>query len=106
VTPWEFISIHRGIHASLSAMTSELLSLDLERAVPSVDVPVYFFLGRYDRYVDSTIAASYFETLRAPGKQLIWCDDSAHNVPFEGPEWFNETAVNILQSIGTRRQSP
>src|SRR5262249_1608190 len=46
VTPWEFTSIHRGIHASLSAMAPELLSLNLEGAVPTVGVPVFFFLGR------------------------------------------------------------
>lgn len=106
VTPWEFISIHRGIHASLGAMTPELLSLDLERSVPSVDVPVFFFLGRFDRHIDSTIAADYFQTLRAPSKQLIWFDNSAHNVPFEEPELLNETVVSTLQSIGIRRQSP
>jgi proline iminopeptidase len=106
VTPWEFIAIHRGIHASLGAMTPELLNLDLERSVPSVGVPVFFFLGRYDRHVDSTIAAGYFETLHAPGKQLIWFEDSAHNMPFEEPEWFNEMVVSTLQSIGIRRQSP
>src|SRR5215475_1918783 len=106
VTPWEFISIHRGIHASLEAMTPELLNFDLERAVPSVGVPVFFFLGRYDRHVDSTIAAGYFDTLRAPSKQLIWFEDSAHNVPFEEPELFNETVVSTLRSIAMRRQSP
>ena len=106
VTPWELISIHRGIHASLEAMTPELLNFDLERAVPSVGVPVFFFLGRYDRHVDSTIAAGYFETLRAPSKQLIWFEDSAHHVPFEEPEWFNEIVVSALQSVAIRRQSP
>ena len=106
VTPWELLSIHRGIHVSLGAMTSELLSLNLERAVPSVGVPVFFFLGRHDRHVDSTIAAGYFETLRAPRKQLIWFEDSAHNVPFEEPELFNETVVSTLRSIAMRRQGP
>jgi hypothetical protein len=43
--------------------------------------------------------------LRAPGKQLIWFEDSAHNVPFEEPELFNETVVSALRSIAIRRQS-
>lgn len=106
VTPWELMSIHRGIHASLGAMTPELLGLDLARAVPSVDAPVFFFLGRQDRHVDSTIAANYFETLRAPSKQLVWFEHSAHNVPFEEPELFNGTVVSALQSIGILRGAP
>jgi pimeloyl-ACP methyl ester carboxylesterase len=106
VTPWEFRSIHRGIHASLGAMTPELLRLNLERAVPRVDVPVFFLLGRHDRHADSRIAATYFETLQAPAKQLIWFDDSAHNVPFEEPETFNERVVSALESVDIRRHRP
>jgi pimeloyl-ACP methyl ester carboxylesterase len=106
VTPWEFVSIHRGIHVSLGGMTSELLSVNLEHAVLRVDVPVFFFLGRHDRHVDSTIAAAYFEKLRAPDKQLIWFEDSAHNVPFEEPETFNEMVVRALESVATRHQRP
>lgn len=99
VTPGEMMSIHRGIHASLDAMTPDLLRLDLERDVPSVDVPVFFFLGRHDRHIDSTIAAGYLEKLRAPRKQLVWFEGSAHNVPFEEPRLFNVTVLEVLQSI-------
>jgi hypothetical protein len=35
------MSIHRGFHTSLGVMTSELLSLNLERVVPRVDVPIF-----------------------------------------------------------------
>lgn len=104
VTPGDLMSVHSGIHASLNAMTPELLGLDIERAASSVDVPVFFLLGRHDRHVDSTIAADYFKALRAPGKRLIWFEDSAHNVPFEEPGLFNETVVSALQSIGIQRQ--
>lgn len=104
VTPWELLSIHRGNRAMLEAMTPELLDLDLERAAPSVSVPVFFYLGRHDRHVDSSIAFRYFESLRAP-KRLIWFENSAHNVPFEEPDLFNETVLSTLQSIGIHRQT-
>ncbi|SLM46856.1 Proline iminopeptidase (fragment) [Nitrospira japonica] len=105
VTPWELLSIHRGNRVSLEAMTPELLDLNLERAVPSVGVPVFFFLGRYDRHVDSASAARYFEVLRAP-KHLIWFEDSAHNIPFEEADAFNEAVVEALQSLGIAPQNP
>ena len=85
VTPWE---IHQLIHAnnvSLEAMNQELLSLDLTRSVPSLDVPVLLFLGRYDFHVDARIAASYLKGLRAPIKRVVWFENSVHNVPFEKP---------------------
>ena len=52
------------------------------------------------------IEFDYFEILRAPVKRLIWFENSAHNVPFEEPELFNQTVVSALQSIGIRPQSP
>jgi pimeloyl-ACP methyl ester carboxylesterase len=102
VTPREIWRIHRGIHVSLEAMSEELLGLDLARSVPSVDVPILFFLGRYDRHVDAKLAAAYFEELQAPVKRLIWFEKSAHNMPFEEPGLFNGTVVRELQSIGIR----
>jgi pimeloyl-ACP methyl ester carboxylesterase len=100
VTPWE---IPRFIHAnnvSLEAMNTELLGLDLSRSVSAVDVPVLFFVGRYDRHVNAMLAAAYFETLRAPVKRLHWFQKSAHNIPFEEPDSFKATVVRELQSVG------
>jgi len=76
--------------------------LDLARSVPRMDVPVLFFLGRYDRHTDARLAASYFATLCAPVKRLVWFENSAHNVPFEEPDLFNVTVVRELKSIGIR----
>lgn len=102
----DLLSVHHGIHMSLNAMTPELLKLDLNTVVSSVDVPVFFMLGRHDHHVDSKIAADYFEALHAPAKRLIWFKHSAHNVPFEEPELFNETVISILQSLGNQRIKP
>lgn len=102
VTPWEIPRLIRANNISLEAMNEELLSLDLSRSVPSADVPVLCFLGRYDRHTDATLAASYFASLRAPVKRLVWFEKSAHNVPFEEPSLFDATVVRALQSIGIR----
>ncbi len=100
VTPWEIPRFIRGNNVSLEAMNDELLQLDLARAVPRVDVPVIFMLGRYDRHVDAETAAAYFATLHAPVKRLVWFENSAHNIPFEEPELFDATVVEELRSIG------
>ncbi|HRB81912.1 MAG TPA: alpha/beta hydrolase [Nitrospira sp.] len=105
VTPWELISIHRGFHATVDAMTPELLRFDLEQAVPRVEVPVSFFLGRYDRQVDSAIAARYFDTLQAPRKDLVWFEASAHNIPFEEPDTFNRAVIEHAQAKTAGRLS-
>ncbi|MBX3348728.1 MAG: alpha/beta hydrolase [Nitrospira sp.] len=96
VTPWELISIHRGIHTSVDTMTLELLARDLEREVTRVEVPVVFLLGRHDRITESMVAAGYLERLSAPCKRLIWFEESAHNIPFEEPDHFNKAIIDTL----------
>jgi proline iminopeptidase len=98
VTPWEIPRLIHANNVSLDAMNEQLLGLDLTRSVRSLDVPVLFFLGRYDRHTDANIAATYFETLHAPVKRLLWFEKSAHNIPFEEPGFFNATVVRELQS--------
>jgi len=102
VTPWEIPRLIHANNVSLEAMNAELLGLDLPRSVPSIGVPVLFFLGRYDRHADRTLSAAYFAALGAPVKRLVWFEKSAHNVPFEEPRVFNATVVRELQSIGIR----
>ncbi len=105
VTPWEIPGFIRANNVSLEAMNEELLGLDLARSVPSIDVPVFFFLGRHDRHVEATLAAAYFGALRAPLKSLIWFENSAHNAPFEEHDLFNANVWSTLQSIGIRLES-
>jgi proline iminopeptidase len=97
VTPWEIPPLIHANNVSLEAMNTELLGLDLSRSVSAVDVPVLFFVGRYDRHVNAMLAAAYFETLRAPVKRVQWFEKSAHNIPFEEPGLFNATVVRELR---------
>jgi pimeloyl-ACP methyl ester carboxylesterase len=91
IWPWEIPRLIQANNISLQAMNEELRNLDLTRSVPGIEVPVLFFLGRYDRHADARVAAAYFEVLRAPVKRLIWFENSAHNIPFEESKLFNET---------------
>jgi pimeloyl-ACP methyl ester carboxylesterase len=100
VTPLEVPRLIEANEVSLDAMADELIALDLSQSVPSVAVPVFFLLGRHDRHVEAKIAARYFESLRAPAKELIWFEGSAHNVPFEEPGRFHET---VRAAVGSER---
>ena len=103
VTPWQIARIIRGNDWSLQAMNDELKSLDLRHAVPAVSVPVLFASGRYDRVTDSRAAQTCLARLDAASKCLVWFEESAHNVPFEEPDRFNETVVAFVKSRGTGR---
>ena len=100
VTPWEIPSFIRANNVSLAAMNDELLTLHLAQSVPALDVPVFFFLGRYDRHADAVVAEQYLQLLRAPVGRAVWFEHSAHNVPFEEPAAFTAAVVEALASIG------
>ncbi|MBI1822122.1 MAG: alpha/beta hydrolase [Nitrospirae bacterium] len=97
VKPWELPRFFHANKVSLTVMNKELLDLDLSRSAPRIEVPVYFLLGRYDCHADATLAAEYFETLKGPYKKLIWFENSAHNIPFEEPNQFNDIVVQELR---------
>jgi len=94
--PWEIPGFIRANNLSLEAMNRELLALDLNASVPRIAVPVFFFLGRFDRQVDTRLAAAYLERLDASAKRVVWFEEAAHNVPFEEPEKFCAAVVEVL----------
>lgn len=98
--PWDIPSYIRANEASLAAMQDELNALDLRGTLTSVKVPIVFMLGRYDRQLEASQAADYFQTLSAPVKRLIWLEESAHNIPFEEPERFVAALKVILEELG------
>lgn len=102
VTPWELVRIIQGIDRTQEAMHQELLALDLRRMVGRLDVPVFFFLGRHDHHVDANLSAEYFETLRAPRKEIVWFEQSAHDIPFDEPRHFNAQILDVARKIGLR----
>ncbi len=91
----DIIRLKLGSNMSTNALWPEIFDVNFFEQVPSLDVPTYFFLGRHDYCVPSTLAAEYFESLRAPFKKLIWFENSGHNSPFEEPERFNEIMISL-----------
>jgi pimeloyl-ACP methyl ester carboxylesterase len=100
VTPWELFRIVRANHRSLEVMHKELLAFDMRREVDMLQTPVFVFLGRHDRHVDANLAAEYFQGLRAPMKEIVWFEHSAHDIPFDEPRLFDERIVKAARRLG------
>jgi pimeloyl-ACP methyl ester carboxylesterase len=90
------INFFRGVLQSVRALYPELSRIDLFAQVPEVKIPVYFCLGRHDYEVPSVLSAKYFEALKAPRKQLIWFDRSAHLPNTEEKDKFNEFMITTV----------
>lgn len=58
------------------------------------ECPVFLFEGRHDETVPDTIAAAWFKTIKAPAKELVWFEDSAHMVMQEQPGRFLDHLVH------------
>lgn len=82
------INLIRGLLKGVSNVYPQLADLDFEKQIPSVELPVYFFTGRYDETCVQYIARRYYENLDAPHKEFVWFENSGHNLPYHEPERF------------------
>jgi pimeloyl-ACP methyl ester carboxylesterase len=64
----------------------EMLETDFASKIPSLDVPVYFFSGKYDLTVNFNLSKAYLTKLHAPLKGFYTFRHSAHSPLFEEPE--------------------
>jgi len=85
-TPREKIGLWRGKRSvGASAFWHEMLGTDLAERVPQLDLPAYFFHGRYDCTVNYELARAYAAQVRAPLKGFYTFDRSAHSPLLEEP---------------------
>ncbi|MDN3687753.1 alpha/beta hydrolase [Cyclobacterium jeungdonense] len=61
----------------------EVLSRNFAAEVPKLDIPIYFFSGRYDYTVNRELSKAYFRKLEAPLKGFYTFENSAHSPLFE-----------------------
>lgn len=87
----------RGFRFSLDAMCAETTTLNLLELVPELKMPVFIFLGRRDRWVPPEMSAAFFEALKAPAKQLLWFEESAHEMFVDEPARFNAAMVELVR---------
>jgi len=91
--------IIRGMRFSQDTMWADVSALDLTTAVPALQVPVFFFLGRHDHVIAAETSAAHFGMLVAPSKRLVWFENSAHEPPFEEPPKFNRAMVDLVRPV-------
>ena len=96
----------RGVLGSMKLLWPQLLKVDLFESVPELKIPVFLAEGRFDHEVPSEIAARYFESLRAPAKELLWFERSAHMPQAEQSELFNRMMLEKVLPIAAERPRP
>lgn len=66
-------------------LINEMMETDFSSKVPKVDIPVYFFSGKYDLTVNIDLSKAYLRKLQAPLKGFYTFNNSAHSPLFEEP---------------------
>lgn len=67
-------------------LINEMLETDFTSTIPALEIPVYFFSGKYDMTVNIKLSKAYLNTLQAPLKGFYTFSNSAHSPLFEEPE--------------------
>jgi pimeloyl-ACP methyl ester carboxylesterase len=83
------VNLIRGAVFSLKHLEEQQNKVDLMNEIQEINAPVFFCSGRRDYNVPFELSAEYMEKLRAPYKELVWFERSAHAPNFEEPDEFN-----------------
>jgi pimeloyl-ACP methyl ester carboxylesterase len=74
------------------------ISGELMDAIAQVNIPVYFFTGRYDYTDPFALTEQYFSKIDAPEKHVVWFEESAHFPFYEEPAAFAREMRGVLTS--------
>ena len=84
---------------SLDLMWPEVSRINLAERAPELKVPVFFFLGRHDRWVPPETSVAYLDMLTAPAKELRWFEQSGHEPFVDEPEKFRAAMAELVKPV-------
>ena len=90
---WKY---YKGAFFCLESMWDEVVNLKFDRSVLELKMPVYLTEGRHDQNTPIPIALRWFDQLKAPYKEWIWFEKSAHSPIKNEPELWGNTVKDIV----------
>jgi proline iminopeptidase len=100
-TDAEIPHIWEGNEFSERYLLRPLLSLDLTN-IQEFKCPLIIFAGRHDVNVNSEVAAEWFAKVKAPSKQFVWFENSAHLPMTEESGKFLLSLVHHVRPIAVK----
>lgn len=77
-------------------LENDLFNTDLS-SVKEVKVPVYFFLGRHDWNLPTSLSEEFLHHLNAPKKEIVWFENSGHEPLEEEAIAFNQALIDRIK---------
>lgn len=98
-TQVERINIWKGKAASNDfVVTKEAGRFNVFSEIKSIDIPIYFFAGKYDYTCAYSLQKKYFEEIEAPIKEFYTFHESAHSPIYEEPEKARKIFRKIIEN--------
>jgi pimeloyl-ACP methyl ester carboxylesterase len=94
---FELPSSWRGFRFTMDAMWPEVSRVNLIELAPTLQIPVFFFLGRHDHWIPPETSVAYFNALTAPSKKLVWFENSCHEPFVDEPDKFNAAMTELVR---------
>ena len=91
----EAMAVGKGSSFSSTNMKYNVLSESIFSEIKEYEMPVYFFIGKYDYTTPFQLVAEYHDSIKAPHKELIYFENSAHFPFFEEPDKFCDEIKRI-----------
>ena len=67
--------------------------------IPSLEIPVFFVVGRYDYTCYWGLQEEYYEAIEAPIKELYMFEESAHSPLYEEYDRGREVLIDIKDIV-------
>jgi pimeloyl-ACP methyl ester carboxylesterase len=93
--PADVRAIDAGSMLTLAKVLPEFVSVDFS-AVRTFPIPVLMFMGRHDYTTPTAPTAAWLDKVKAPYKQAVWFEHSAHMIFWEEP---GKVLVSLLQYV-------
>ena len=96
-------NIPKGVSLYARNFVNNSISGELMDVITRVEIPVYFFTGRYDYTDPFALTEQYLSKLQAPEKHIVWFEDSAHFPSYEEPAAFARQMLEVLKATSSRQ---
>jgi pimeloyl-ACP methyl ester carboxylesterase len=96
-------NIPKGVSLYSRHFVYNSISGDLMDVIAQVNIPVYFFTGRYDYTDPFVLTEQYFSRINAPEKHIVWFEESAHFPFYEEPAAFARQMRAVLTATSPKK---
>lgn len=89
----DVLDLQPSANRLLPQLWPQITRMNLVEAAHTLQVPVFFLMGRNDHHTPGFLVQEYFDTLTAPQKKIVWFENSGHAPNFAEPEKFQRVMI-------------